>query len=150
MARKDEQTIDLFSIPEQRHPDPGSANYSFEVSNRVSEMLKMHPDDRWQIAAEMSRLSGDDVSKNMLDAWASPGRPDHNIPLYRVALLEQVCHSHLLTDWLVNKRGGQASWGADVLNARLGRLMTSKRKMDAQIKELQSVLKNQGLDDGND
>lgn len=137
---KDSLTQDMFEVPQPERSVPGSANYSFEVSHLVSEVLKETPIDRWEIAAQMSRLSGDDVSKNMIDAWASPGRPDHNIPLYRVALLEEVASTHALTDWLVGKRGGRVAYGRDALSAKLGKLTVMKKQVDQQIRVLQKLM----------
>ena len=133
-------TDDMFLVPQPEHPAPGSANFAFEIANIVSQMLKETHMDRWEIAAQMSRLSGDDVSKNMLDAWASPGRPDHNIPFYRAVLLEEVLGSHTLTNWMVAKRGGRVAYGKDALNARLGKLTVKKKQVDQQIRELQKMM----------
>lgn len=88
----------------------------------------------------MSRLSGDDVSKNMIDAWASPARVDHNLPLYRAALLEEVCASHLLTNWLVNLRGGRVAYGRDALHAELGRLERQRDEAGRQARELKRLM----------
>lgn len=137
---RDPNTLDLFVVPQPEHAAPGSANYAFQVAHLVSEVLKAAPADRYDLAAQMSRLSGDEVSKNMLDAWASPARADHNVPFYRVPLLEEVAGTHALTDWLVGKRGGQVAYGLDALNARLGRMMTMKKQLDAQIRELQRLM----------
>lgn len=137
---QDGLTDDLFLVPQPDRAMPGSANYAFEVSHLVAQVLKETPLDRWEIAARMSRLSGDDVSKNILDAWASPGRPDHNLPFYRVALLEEVTSSHALTDWLVAKRGGRVAYGRDVLNAKLGSLTVMKTQLDQQIRELKKLM----------
>ena len=87
---KDDRTFDLFEIPQPVLAIPGQGNYSVQVSELVGEMLKAADMDRYEVAARMSRLSGDDVSKAMLDAWASPARTDHNLPFYRAALLEEV------------------------------------------------------------
>lgn len=133
-------TDDMFLVPQPERPAPGGANYAFEVSNLVAQELKTTPLDRWEIAAQMSRLSGDDVSKNILDAWASPGRPDHNLPFYRAALLEDVIGSHALTDWLVHKRGGRVAYGRDVLNTKLGSLTVMKTQIDQQIRELKRLM----------
>lgn len=137
---RDPFTGDLFAAPEPEHITPGRADHAFQVSHLVSEVLKAAPADRYDIAAQMSRLSGDEVSKHMLDAWASPARADHNIPLYRVPLLEEVAGTHALTDWLVAKRGGQVAYGRDVYAARLGRLMSMKKQVDAQIRALQKLI----------
>lgn len=139
-TRSDPFTDDLFLVPQPQHPRPGEGNFAFQVSHLVSEMLKGCPVDRWDIAAQMSRLSGDDVSKNMLDAWASPARAEHNLPFYRVPLIEEVAGSHDLTNWLVEKRGGQVAYGKDALNAQLGRMMTMKKQLDAQIRGLQRLM----------
>lgn len=133
---KDTRTFDLFEIPQPMLAIPGQGNYSVQVSELVGEMLKAADVDRYEIAARMSRLSGDDVSKAMLDAWASPARTDHNLPFYRAALLEEVCASHLLTNWLVTQRGGRVAYGRDALLAELGRLERTRDEAGRQAREL--------------
>ncbi|HFE39335.1 MAG TPA: hypothetical protein ENK06_13125 [Gammaproteobacteria bacterium] len=139
---KDTRTVDMFVIPQPERPEPGSADYAFQISNIVSAILKDCPLDRFEISAQMSRLTGKDVSKNMIDAWASAGRPDHNIPLYLVAVFETVCGSHALTDWLVHKRGGRVAYGKDTLNEKLGIALLKKQKADAEYKQLQKMMEN--------
>ncbi len=133
---KDDKTLDLFEIPQPVLAVPGQGNYSVQVSELVGEMLKASDLDRYEVAARMSRLSGDDVSKAMLDAWASPARLDHNLPFYRAALLEEVCASHLLTNWLVSQRGGRVAYGRDALLAELGRLERQRDESARQAREL--------------
>ena len=65
--QKDDRTLDIFSVPQPVLSIPGHCNYAAQVSELVSEVLKESDLDRYEIAARMSRLSGDDVSKNMLD-----------------------------------------------------------------------------------
>ncbi len=138
--RRDPFTDDLFLVPQPERHRPGKADYAFQVSHLVSEMLKACPADRWEIAAQMSRLSGEDVSKHMLDAWASPARSDHNIPLYRVPLLEEVACSHELTDWLAEKRGGRVAYGRETMAQKLGQMLVMKQRIDQQIRELKKLL----------
>lgn len=133
---KDDRTLDIFAVPRAAMTVPGFGNYAAQVSELVSEMLKSTELDRYEIAARMSRLSGDDVSKNMLDAWASPARADHNLPFYRAVLLEEVCASHLLTDWQVALRGGRVAYGRDALLAELGRLERTRDESARQAREL--------------
>ncbi|HHM6772708.1 TPA: hypothetical protein ACWMLF_004695 [Pseudomonas aeruginosa] len=138
--RKDDRTLDIFEVPQPVRVLPGECNFGIQVSELVSETLKACDLDRYEVAARMSRLSGDDVSKFMLDAWASPARTDHNLPLYRVALLEDVCASHLLTDWLVGVRGGRVAYGRDALLAELGRLERTREAAGRQARELKRLL----------
>lgn len=134
----DNRTLDIFEIPQPRLAVPGCGNYSVQVSEIVGQLLKGTGDDmdRFEVAAQMSRLSGDDVSKGMLDAWSSVARTDHNLPLYRVPLLEEVCASHALTNWLVNLRGGRVAYGREALDAELGRLERVAAEATRQAREI--------------
>lgn len=137
---KDDKTMDIFEIPQPVSAMPGHGNYSVQVSELVSDLLKSTDLDRYEVAARMSRLSGDDVSKNILDAWSSPARLDHNLPLYRAALLEEVCASHLLTDWLVCLRGGRVAYGREALDAELGRLERLAADASRKARELKRLM----------
>lgn len=137
---KDDKTLDIFSVPQPVLSVPGLGNYASQVSELVSEILKGSELDRYEIAARMSRLSGDDVSKNMLDAWASPARADHNLPLYRAALLEEVCASHVLSNWQVHLRGGRVAYGREALDTELGRLERVAANATRQARELKKLL----------
>ncbi|TWC35089.1 hypothetical protein FBY03_111137 [Pseudomonas sp. SJZ079] len=140
---KDDRTLDIFEVPQPVLAVPGCGNYAVQVSELVGEMLKGSELDRYEIAARMSRLSGDDVSKHMLDAWASPARADHNLPLYRAALLEEVCASHVLTDWQVNLRGGRVAYGREALDAELGRLERVASDASRRARELKRLMGEQ-------
>ena len=137
---KDDKTLDIFSVPQPILSVPGHGNYATQVSEMVSELLKGSELDRYEIAARMSRLSGDDVSKYMLDAWSSPARSEHNLPLYRAALLEEVCASHLLTNWQVHLRGGRVAYGREALDAELGRLSRVAADATRKARELKKLL----------
>lgn len=137
-AVRDDRTLELFDVPKPKLAVPGEGNYGAEVSLMVAALLKGQ--DRNQLAADMSRLSGDDVSKNMLDAWSSPARDGHNLPFYRVPLLEEVCQSHMLTDWLVALRGGRASYGRDALLAELGRQERNRDESARRAREIKRLL----------
>ncbi|RLA24914.1 MAG: hypothetical protein DRQ62_04060 [Gammaproteobacteria bacterium] len=137
---RDTQTLDLFDIPEPANTREGTMDCRRAVCNLLAEIIKNSPLDRHQIACEMSRLEGRTVSKFMLDAWASESREDHNIPFYQVLVLEEVCHSHRLTDWHVSKRGGKVSYGKDVLEGELGKLELIKENAARKIRELKKVL----------
>ncbi len=137
---KDDRTLDIFEVPQPVLAVPGNGNYAVQVSELVGEILKGTELDRYEIAARMSRLSGDDVSKNMLDAWASPARADHNLPLYRSALLEEVCASHVLTNWQVNLRGGRVAYGREALDAELGRLERLRDDASRKVRAIKQMM----------
>ncbi|QSB02676.1 hypothetical protein JWZ98_06995 [Methylomonas sp. EFPC1] len=137
---KDSQTLDIFEIPAAHFCAPGECQYSREVAEGVSLMLiESGRRDRFDVAAELSRVSGKDVSKHMLDAYASPARVEHALPFWLAPVLEEVCHSHVLTNWLVDKRGGRVAYGKDALRGELGKLVMLK---DQAMKDLNSRIKH--------
>ncbi|WP_447926917.1 hypothetical protein [Vreelandella sp. EE27] len=140
---KDDLTLDIFEVPTPVVPAPGSGNYASQVSELVGVVLKSSPADRYEVAAQMSRLSGDDVSKHMLDAWSSPARADHNIPFYRIPLLEEVCQSHAFTDWIVHLRGGRVAYGHEALAAEYGKLSRIQDRVNADLRKLKKLMGEQ-------
>jgi len=142
---KDTQTLDLFEIPEVHICAPGDCAYSREVAEGVSLLLSESGRmDRYAVSAEVSRLSGKDVSKHMLDAYASPARMEHSLPFWLAPVLEEVCNSHVLTNWLVDKRGGRVAYGKDALRGELGKLVMLKEQamkdLNSRIKHLEALL----------
>jgi hypothetical protein len=143
---KDTQTLDIFAvIPEAHICTPGDCGYSREVAQCVSQVLAESRNfDRYAICAELSRVSGKDVSKHMLDAYASPARVDHALPFWLAPVLEEVCHSHVLTDWLVTQRGGRVAYGKEALKQELGKLVLVKdqtvRDLNKRIKQIETLL----------
>jgi len=139
----DTATLDLFQVPTPAPETPGTMDYRVTVAHLVSEMLRGAQGDRFDVAAKMSRLTGKDVSKNMLDAYASDAREDHNLPFYLVAAMESVCESYALTGWLVDMRGGRLLVGREALNAELGKLERARDEASKQIKKLKTLMGEQ-------
>ena len=142
MSKKagDSLTGDLFEVPQPAAPIDASMDYRQEVAGLISKMLKEADGDRHDVAAQMSRLSGREVSKYMLDAWSSESRETYNMPFCEAALLETACHSHELTNWLTGKRGGVLLIGREALNAELGKLERLKGDAAAKIRDLKKMM----------
>lgn len=121
-------------------PIPGSMDLRLQVSHQFAELLRECPMDRYEVAAQASRLTGRDVSKNMLDAYASPGRDDHNLPLALVPVIEVVTSTARMTEWLATQRGGRFCAGAEVLEAELGKLEALKGSIERRAKDLRARL----------
>jgi len=133
---KDSLTLDMFEVPQPADDIPGSMDYSQTVSGLVSRMLKDADGDRFDVAARMSRLADKEVTKHMLDAYASESRDNHNMPFYLVPVLESACSSYELTSWLADVRGGRLLVGRDVLHAQLGKMERMKESVARQIRDL--------------
>lgn len=140
MAQRDNRTLDLFTIPQPDAPLPASMDYRGEVAHLVGQILKDAEGDRYEIAAKMSRLQGSDVSKYMLDAYASESRDGYNMPFYLAPILETACDSLVLSNYLATKRGGQLLVGKETLNAELGKMERIKEEAARNIRDLKKMM----------
>lgn len=144
MSRRpvDRLTSDLFLVPQPAAPVPGSMDYRPVVSALVSEMLRTCGKDRHQVAADVSRLTGKDVSKNMLDGYTAESREQFNLPLYLGPALEVACcGSTDLCAWFATVRGARLAIGADALHAELGRLERARDQAGERIRALKEQLR---------
>lgn len=131
---------ELFAVPTPAPAVPAGLNYGVEVAHLVSSMLKGAEGDRYEIASAMSRLTGKDVSKLMLDGWSSEARDNFNMPFYLVPAFECATSSYDLTAWLAAKRGARVYVGRDALVAGLGQLQAQRDSLDGRIREMKRRL----------
>ncbi|TCS62556.1 DNA transposition protein [Varunaivibrio sulfuroxidans] len=96
MTRRDGLTLDLLSWEPptliERFDDARvrTATLRSRIARAVAETLKGSDIPRADIAAAMSDWLGEDVSKAMLDAYASEAREDHTIPFLRLLAMVHV------------------------------------------------------------
>ena len=76
-----------------------------EIAETVGTILASTPMSRFEIAARMSELLGEPISKLMLDAYASRARTDHKMPMSRFFALVLATKRHDLFDPLVRRIG---------------------------------------------
>lgn len=103
----------------------------------LSDSLKHADADRWVVAAEMSRLTGREISKYMLDAYTAESRSDHNFPFRYAAAFEVATSSYCLTNLLAKARGCKVLAGKEVLLTELGRI----EQMEVDLKQQKAALK---------
>ncbi|TGG92502.1 hypothetical protein E4656_13605 [Natronospirillum operosum] len=140
MRRRDPLTDDMFLIPTPVAPVPASMDYRAEVAHLVSAVIKDSGVDRYELAARMSRLTGQEVSKYMVDAWSSESREAYNMPFHQAAVLESACETLALTTWLAEKRGARLLVGKDTLTNELGKLERVKEDAAKKIRELKRIM----------
>ncbi|MFC3716843.1 hypothetical protein ACFONC_11840 [Luteimonas soli] len=143
--RSDGLTGELFAaIPRPAPSVPGSMDYRTQVAFLVSEMLAVakarDPEmDRAMIAAKVSRLTGKDVSKAMLDGYTAESRESFNAPAYLMPALEVACDSTIYSDWNASVRGGRMVLGPAAIDAEIGRLQGDRSEIDDRLKELRQL-----------
>lgn len=138
-SRSDALTGELFSqIPSPMPQVPGGMDFRKPVAEMVAGMLANAKRDRYDVAARISRLCDHETSKALLDSYTAPSREECNLPLWKVPAMEIACNSHAVTEWLVGVHGGRILWGADVMDAELGKV---QRQLD-ELKRLEKSLRD--------
>lgn len=107
-----------------------------QISIAVSDILHAEERSRTVIAAEMSDLLDDEVSRAMLDAYASQAREGHKVPMSRFFALVAVTNRHDVLDRLVRHIGGAVLVGEQIKTARLGDI---DRRIEALKKERREI-----------
>lgn len=127
----------LFDVPAPAKGEAALAGFERRVNALVGAILNTeHAAGRPRevIAAEMSVILGEDVSRAMLDAYASPARTEHKVPFSRLMALIVVTGRQDMLDPLMREGGMGLLVGDEVHTARLGHL-------DRQIAQLQAEKK---------
>lgn len=131
-------TPDFFDVPVAPAPIGGSLEYSIELCHVLSAALKASPKSRYQVASEMSELTGQEITKAMLDAWTAESKTPWRFPFEFAAAFEVACVTTGLQELLGRKRGSRILVGEEVLLAELGRL----EKTEAEIQLRKRLLKD--------
>lgn len=127
--------------------DPGQTAFDFEprstslsdgmlngidrqIASAVARVLKDDERDRYDVAAAMSRILDADVSKSMLDKYASESSEEHNISAGRFLVLIAATRRYDVLRALLHRIGCELVEGEEVLTVELGHV-------SAQIERLQ-------------
>lgn len=109
------------------------------ICEAVGEILNSDGRRREVIAVEMAALLDDDtVTRAMLDAYASPAKDLHRVPMSRFFALIAVTQRHDVFDRLVRKIGAAVLVGGEVMTARLGHLDREIDKLKAEQRRLRA------------
>lgn len=89
------------------------------------------------VAARMTVLLGEEVTRAMLDADSSPARADRKVPASRLLALLAVTARHDLFDPVMRETGAAIITGDEVNTARIGHLRRQKREIDDELRALE-------------
>ena len=125
-----------FAAPAPKKGAAALAGLEQRINALVGTVLASDGRAREIIAAEVSVLLGDQVSRAMLDAYSSPARPDHKVPASRLFALLAVTDRQDLLDPIMREIGAALLVGDEVRTARLGHLQQLKARIEAEMKSL--------------
>lgn len=123
----------------------GSFDIDRQFREAISSALKNCPLSRWQVAARMSELTGNEITKAMLDSWTAESKEAHRFPaIYLPAFCEAVgCSEPLMM--LGKLVGVFVLPGPEALRAEIQRIeeeinrkQTEKRKRLLFLKEMET------------
>ncbi|MDT7533759.1 hypothetical protein OVY48_10015 [Sphingobium sp. SA2] len=123
-----------FTAPQPATLPAALAGMDARIARTVGEALAGR--DRAVVAAQMSSLLADDVSKLMLDAYASPARDGHNISFTRMATLISVTNRFDLLDRELRPIGAAVLVGDEIYTAEIGQIDSEIAKLNQRRKDL--------------
>jgi len=74
------ETLKYFHEQETVKKAAGSMDIDRHFREAISEALKNCPLSRYQVAARMSELTGQEITKAMLDSWTAESKEGHRFP----------------------------------------------------------------------
>ncbi len=137
----DTASLDLFDIPIAPAPVGGSLDYATELRCVLSDALKRSPRSRHEIAGRMSELTGQDITKSMLDAWTAESKSPWRFPFEFAAAFEAACESTCLQELLGRKRGSRILVGEEALLAEMGRIQKTKDELTRRERALKERIR---------
>lgn len=137
----DTLTGDLFASVPRAHPmNPGAWNFRSEIAHAMGEAVKACAKDRYQIAADISRLVAREVSVDTLNKYTSEASECH-IPNFETAIaFDAVTGSMALVSLFAEKLGCRVMPGKDSLLTELGRLEQMKGDIARQERAIKKLL----------
>lgn len=105
------------------------------VSSAVGRCLSESNESRESIAAGISDLLGESVSKLMLDAYSSEARRDHAISFHRFLALIATTGRFDVLDGMMKQVGGRFLHGGSLKTFRIGELTVEKHLADKRLRD---------------
>ncbi len=139
MQKRDIYSLDLFEdMPPAPVSTPGGLSCRAEIASVMSDALKNH--DRFDVAANMSKLLGREISKHMLDAYTAESREDHIPPLDTAIAFDRAVGSSALTELCARKVGAKLVFGKEAMDSKLGQLERMRDEAARQIKKIKKAM----------
>lgn len=141
---RDDRTHDLFNIPQAPALTDGSLDCAAELCATLADMITDAMKrgvirSRYDLAARMSELVGQEITKAMIDAWTAESKEAWRFPFQFAPAFEAALDSTRLQELFGRKRGSRILVGKDALLAEMGQLDVD----EARIKQRRAELKAQ-------
>lgn len=128
------QIVFTFDAPSPATNAADLAGLDRLIAASIARALRDDDRSREQIAAAMSELLGEEVTRFMLDAYASEARDNHNISAGRFLALIAVTSRHDILDHVLRRIGAAVLVGEEIATARAGHLRAAIKRLNEELK----------------
>ena len=139
-ALTDDQMAFTFAQPKLAREEGDLAGLTAQIASACGRALNDDKRSRGEIAGHMSALTSENVTRWMLDAYASEARDGHNVSAARFLALIAATGRFDILDAVITRIGARILVGAEVHAARLGHLLAAKAQLDEQIRSLRPMV----------
>jgi hypothetical protein len=127
---------------------PGSLDIDAEFRAAISADIKTCPLSRYQIAARMSELAGEEITESMLNNWTAESHEKHNMPCKFLPAFVVATGGRRAFECLSRRSGLFALPGPEALRAEIQRIdeeiktkQEEKKKRIVFLKEIEGMKK---------
>lgn len=141
--------MSFFEVPDTPRTDAGSLDITQVVRDCFTDTLataKAEGYDRFDVAAKVSRLTGREISKHMLDRYSAPSAEDHRFPLEALPALVQATGDFRLLELVAQKCGCKILRGEEAVLAEIGALMLQDRTTKARLDHIKKAVPDSVMD----
>lgn len=138
-ALSDLQMAFSFDAPAAATAAGDLAGFGAMVAASVARICRDDTRGRAAIAAMMTDVLAEPVSKAMLDAYASESREQHSIPAHRWLALIAVTGRFDVADAIITRCGARVLSGDEIRAAELGHVQAQMSELQERLKELKSA-----------
>ncbi|WP_042590049.1 hypothetical protein [Ralstonia solanacearum] len=139
--------LDMFDVPPQPKPEPGALDMGLTIREALADTLasaSMAGMDRHDVAAQISRLSSHDMSKNMLDQYCAPSA-DKRFPADAIPALVVATGDLRILERIAAACGCKVYRGEEACMAELGVLTMQERMLKQRLDTLRKNIPEETL-----
>jgi hypothetical protein len=136
--------FDIIKMNQSEKPsilEPGSFDISQRLKEMLSEGLRRCDFDRYEAAAQMSRLVGCEITKSQLDSWTAESKETYRFPAEYLPAFVRVTGYKEPLRVMVELVQCYILESEEALHAELGKINCQRRELAQREKEVREFLK---------
>lgn len=131
--------LSFFEVPATPRSEAGGLDVAMVVREVLADILAAASSrgmDRHEVAAQVSRLSNHDITKNMLDRYCAPSADGWRFPAEALPALTVATGDYRLLEALAERCGCRVYRGEEAMLAEIGALTLQERSVKSRLDTL--------------